>query len=101
MKINQTAIKQGIELKDIGCAIPFTFVNDEDQAAFREGVFMKVSVCQGLNGFCIFIANLITGELYGLDVDYESVDGISNDNPTFCDCDEVIPYPNSILNLQR
>lgn len=101
MKIDQTAIKERIELKDIGCAVPFVFVNDEDQAPLREGVFMKVSVCQGLNGFCIDIVNLITGVLYTVDVDYEDEDDLDNDNPTFCDCDEVIPYPNSILNLQQ
>lgn len=97
MKVNQTEIKQGIKLKDIGYAIPFTFVNNKERAALREGVFMKVSPHQEgfLSDLCIYIVNLITGVLYVVDVDCE------NYNPIFCDCDEVIPHPNSILNLQR
>ena len=100
MKIDQTAVKKGIELKDIGCAVPFVFVNDEDQMPLRQGVFMKVGN-QNLNGFFTYIVNLLNGMLYVLDIDYESDDEDKNENPTFCDCDEVIPYPNSILNLQR
>ena len=99
MQIDKTAMdKKGIELKDVNYAVPFIFVNDEDQMPLRQGVFMKV---EHQDGFFTYIVNLLNGMLYVLDVDYESEDEDKNENPTFCDCDEVIPLPNSILKLQR
>lgn len=98
MRIDKTAMDKEIELKDINCAVPFIFVNDEDQMPLRQGVFMKVAHQGETNNF---IVNLLNGMLYMLDIDYESEDEDKNENPTFCDCDEVIPLPNSILKLQR
>lgn len=98
MKANQANTEKRITLGRIECGVPFSFVDRVtgfQSSSLRQGIFIKVAEHTD------FIMNVMSGALYVIGLDYENEDETEEEHSTFCDCDEVIPYPNSILNLQR